>query len=105
MSPVCLLLSAFFSSSETALTSITREKALQLLEENKKYQKYLDLIIDKTPYNSFKHGLADLLCNRLGQLSNKGCHACLWLDGYQPYSIPDSKIPLIFAAGNCLGVA
>lgn len=43
---VCLVFSAFFSSSETALTSLTREKALQLLEGKSSSKKYIRAWVD-----------------------------------------------------------
>ena len=43
---VCLVLSAFFSSSETALTSISRIRIRTMVDENKKNAKLLERVLD-----------------------------------------------------------
>lgn len=43
---VCLVLSAFFSSSETALTSISRIRVRTMVDENKKNAKLLEKVLD-----------------------------------------------------------
>lgn len=43
---VCLVLSAFFSSSETALTSISRIRVRTMVDENKKNAKLIEKVLD-----------------------------------------------------------
>lgn len=43
----CLLLSAFFSSSETALTALSESKARQLIEQRPRLERYLRLWLDR----------------------------------------------------------